>query len=1053
MTDLRVEGHPGPSAAPAAAPGTGLRTSACLRYAWEGEADAPLVHALPRFWADRAIGDDDELSWLLFPAFDERASDVRDGYRPAAVAIDLEFDDGRRLLSVVSEERDRTASAPAARVDLDFPDQWNERRVPLAAFRGARVVAAHLVADPPALHGATAGLLEGWIDAPSISGRRTVQDASPAELVRTTRGSHSSPRRSRGNTQPLTGVPHGHLYIAPATDLSNSHWTYSWNAHGAGPHPFLAGLLLTRSPSIWIGDRGALAIRAGLVPDEGTGVAGEAFDHDDEEARPHRYRVTTLSGMRIDAAVGSAEAVTEIRFPRQGRLVLCAPGAPLSHVEHERASDGRLLLRLASTLPNPHEPDPLRGYYSLALSGAELVIRSGDDGRLVIDVHPDESPVRIEIGGSLISVAQAETARRRVEGRTIDEIADHARQAWDRLSSIVLAPGADEDQRALIAADLYRLFLYPTEHHEETSEGPRYASPTERLGPDGSFDTGRRIRAGRVLTDNGFWDTYRTAWPAYHLLVPERAGALLDGMLEHVRRDGWSPRWTAGTPLDAMVGTSLDVIAADAVASGVTGVDVETAYAAALRNATAASSDPRFGRKGMPQTLALGYVPATHGESVSWTIEGAINDAGAAVLARELAREAHGERAARLRAEARYLAHRATGYRMLWDQGARFFRPRAADGSWADEPFDPRVWGGAHTETNAWGSRFPAPHDGPALAELFGGAVALGDALDALFREPETAAPRFAGSYGEVIHEMPEARDIRRGMWALSNQPAHHVPWMYAYSDRPWRTSEILHDAVHRLFRGSGIGQGFPGDEDNGEMSAWHLFAQLGFAPFRPGSGQLLVTAPTFDTAVVRPLGARGLEIRVRRRDSADRHIRAVRWNGSEWTDPTVDVRALHAGGVWEVDLGPDPVPWSTPLDPRPFFAPDGVEEAGLEDAVGRVLVDGRDLPRDATVSRPLPVGSTVELEVEPGRLADVPTQALLVLGLTAAGIHSFRAEALLGGAWRAIGEWWGEAWDWERQARPFELSLPGRVRALRLRWVGGEAELSLAQILVPTEG
>lgn len=1039
-----IEPHPGPDPAPAAAAGAGLRTSTCLRYRLSA-SDPGSALPLPRFWEERALTLDDELVWAVFPSFDADAEDVLDGFRAAAVAIDLVFDTGHRLLAHVAQEVDGTSTAARERTDLDFPDQWNERRVSLARFAGARIVAAELACNVSSARGSTGEVLEGWLDALRIAAAPLEPSGGPSERVSTTRGSHSSPWRSRGNTQPLTGVPHGHLYLAPATDLSNPHWTYSWNAHGPGPHPFLAGLLITRSPSIWIGDRAALAIRVGLVADEATGVAPEEFDHDDELARPHRYQVTTLSGLRIDAAATTAAIAAEITFPSPGRFVLCAPGAQLSHLEHTLTSDGGLHVRVASTLPSPHESDPLRGYYALTFTGARFRTQQAE-GMLIVEVIPTDGAVRIEVGGSLLSSTQADIARLTLSGRSIDAIAQAAALEWDALLTTVDAPNAPASDRGLLASDLYRLFLYPTRHHEETPAGPRYASPAERESEDGPDATGRQIRSGLMLTDNGFWDTYRTAWPAYNLLAPEQAGDLLNGMLEHVRVHGWSPRWTAGTPLDAMVGTSLDVIAADAVACGIPGVDIETAYAAALRNVTAAASDPRFGRKGMPQSLALGYTPSTINESVSWTIEGAINDAGAAVLAREMARICTPERAPRLRAEARFLAHRALSYRALWDAESRFFRPRTTAGHWADVPFDPRVWGGAHTETNAWGSRFPAPHDGVALAEIFGGATRLGDALDDYFRENETADLAFAGSYGEVIHEMPEARDIRRGMWALSNQPAHHVPWMYAFSDRPWRTGEFLHDAVRRLFRGSSIGQGFPGDEDNGEMSAWHLFAQLGFAPFQPGSGRLLITAPTLERATVSPLGANPINVVTRRRHDTDRYIRTVRWNGAEWTTPTVDVQTLHEGGQWEVELGPRPVAWSPPIDARPFFAPDGVATVALTNAVQSVSVDHAVLgPGNALSLRP---GSEVELSLIPRTFGDDP--ALLVLGLETSGTHAFRAEILTGDGWHMGTTWNAETWAWDQQARPFELDVPPAARAIRVVWEGEPAVLTLVQVLVP---
>ncbi len=983
---------------------------------------------MPGLAIDRVIDADDELVWSVFPAFDVEAEDILDGYRAAAVTIEIVTETGERLRD--ARETDGTLAAAAGRADLDFPDQWNERRVPLGALVGSRVREYRLVVDLPPARGRAGETLEGWIDGIRIEPRSRQGDAaSPADRVPTTRGSHSSPARSRGLTQPLTGVPHGGVFLAPATDLSNPHWTYSWNAHGPGPHPTLAGMLLTRSPSIWIGDRGAVAFRMGLVPDENHGVAPEEFSHDTEVARPHRYQLTTHSGIRVDGSATDHAAVIEATFPAPGRLVICAPGSPLSALSVRLESTGEVRVSVASTLPNPHEPDPLRAFYSISITGADLSVEHIGD-TLVLDVRPAGGPLRIEAGTSQLSTAQAEVVRASVVGVTVEELAVAARERWDDQLATVSAPAGTPEQRMLVASDLYRLFVYPTRHDEDTPDGPRYPSPTRRIAPDSDAATGREIRAGRMHTDNGFWDTYRTAWPAYALLDPARAGALLDGMLEHVRDGGWSARWTAGTPLDAMVGTSLDVVAADLVEAGVPGVDLETAYSAALRNATAESSDPRFGRKGMPDALVRGYVDAAHPESVSWTLEGAISDGGAAVLARALARTASGATAARLRAESRYLAHRATAYRSVWDPTTRFFRPRDAVGAWADEPFDPRIWGGGHTETNAWGSRFSAPHDGAGLAALFGGQAALGDALDEYFREQETARVQFAGTYPGVIHEMPEARDVRRGMWGLNNQPAHHVPWMYAHTDRPWRANEVIGDAVRRMFRGTSIGQGFPGDEDNGEMSAWHLFSVLGFAPFAPGSGRLLVTAPQVDHLELRPRGAAGLDIVVHRESPTDRYIQGVRFNGVDWTQPTIGIAELHEGGLWEVTLGAKPAVWSEPLDSRPHFAPDGVSRVGLT-VVGEANVD-------AVVEPDQLVHVTLHDSYSSG-----PDPALLVVGLRDAGTHTFSIETS-----GTIARFAAEEWRWPGQARPFEIRLPGGIRRVGIRWGSPAAHVSFVQLL-----
>lgn len=1026
MTVAEVQHHPGPPAPPASAAGVGLRGATCLRYRLSGRSGAvrlPLSSDL----VGRRIGPDEEFVWEGHPSFDGDADDVRDGFRAAAVSIDLLLDDGRSLLAVQAAEQDGTSTAARSRDDIDVPDQWNQRRVPLASVSGSRIAAVELVIDPPSPRGRVGALLTGWIDGLRVEAARPLAASEhPSERVLTTRGSHSSPDRSRGLTQPATAVPHGGIQLAPATRLDNPHWTYTWNAHGPGPLPVLHGMLLSRSPSIWVGDRGALAVRIGLAGSHDAEPPSAAFDHAAEEARPHRYRVETVDGIRIDGAASDHAARIEVVLPAPGRLLLCAPGAPLEIVEVRRPSPGVLEVDAASTLPNPHEPDPMRGFFALTLRGSGLVARPDPDG---LAVDADAGELSIAAGASQLSLDLARQGAAAVDARTVTDLAVEARGLWDPLLCTVEVDGGDE-LRALVASDLYRLFLFPSRHDEDTSEGPRYASPVRRAEADTPSRTGRIGRPGRMVTNNGFWDTYRTAWPAYALLDPARAVALLDGMLEHVRDAGWSPRWTAGTSLDAMVGTSLDVIAADLVSAGLPGIDLPTAYAAALRNATCTSDDPRFGRRELTESLRRGWVAAHVDESVSWTLEGAIADAGAAVLARATAR-ADPSRAGRHRAEARYLAHRALAYRSLWDAGTAFFRPRTAQGAWADEPFDPRVWGGAHTETNAWGQRFSAPHDGAGLARLFGGPEALGVALDDALAEPETGRSRFAGTYGRVIHEMVEARDVRRGMWGPSNQPAHHLPWMYAHSDRPWRADEVLADAALRLFRGIRIGQGYPGDEDNGEMSAWHLFTVMGLAPYQPGSGMLLLTAPQAPEVRVRPVGGEELVLRVARGSASDRHLRGVRRDGVPWTRADVALADLREGGVWEFDLGPEPVRWAEPPAARPFFAPDGVDEIALRDLVARPVELG-----------PVGGGRTLRIDLVPTVAhADDP---LLVLGLRDAGRHSFRVRA----DGELVAAFVDEDWPWPQQARPFAVPVPPGARSVEIEWGERPATLTLVQVL-----
>ncbi|MBK7820221.1 MAG: glycoside hydrolase family 92 protein [Tessaracoccus sp.] len=1016
--------HRGPEPAPAAAPETGLWSADCLRYLIEATTEHP--HLLE--WATPLVGvevaEGDVLEWAVFPAYDHAATAWPDGFRACGTGIEVAFDDDSTV-GADADEVDGLPADAAARRGIDWPDQWNHRRLDLSAWAGRRIREVRLVVDPGPAHGDTADELLGWVDGPRLTAPQALSD-SPAERVLTTRGSHSSPRRSRGLTQPLTGVPHGGCYLTPATSFDHQAWAYSWSAHSVGTGPRLAGLLITRSPSVWIGDRGPLGIRIGLELDEDGRAASEPFSHDDELALPHRYRVRTASGVQVDGAAASDAVLAEIAFPAAGFLQLTVPGGRIEHVTVEgqpsTSPSSTSTIRLA--VRSDGDPETaLTSWYEVSLGGADVEEVPGEGPTFRVAPH-EGAALRIEVGASFISQAQAGYAKGAVEGIPLDEVARTAERAWNSVLAVVEAPEASADDARAVASDLYRLFCYPTFHHEQTPDGPRYADPVRRLRPDTATETGREVHAGSFLTDHGFWDTYRTCWPAFHLLAPALAGELVDGFLEHFRVGDWSARWSAGVPVDCMVGTSLDIVTADAVTSGIEGFDLFTAYRSALRNATAASPEAHFGRADLPATLFRGYTSAAIEESVSWTLEGAINDAGAAVLARELARRSEGAQAARYRAEARYLAGRALDYDRLLDTDSLFFRPREASGAFADEPFDPRIWGGGHTETNAWGSRFLVHHDGAGLARLFGGPSALGEALDELFAEPETALPEFSGTYSSVIHEMSEARDLRLGMCGLSNQPAHHVPWTYAFTDRPWRAAEVVEEALGRLFLGMHIGQGFPGDEDNGEMSAWHLFGLMGLYPLQVGSGEFLIGVPRQPVFELTPIGAPPLTIRA---VGEGRYVGGVVFNGSPWRLPTIPTSVLHEGGTLEVQLSPVPVDWCAPMPEVPFFAPDDAPALAWRNAVAEVRELDLALDTDAEGL----VQLTVTLD-EPGR-GD----------LTVLAWHE--------GVWLPVAQFGEESWDWPCQTRPFDVVLPTPTRRLRVEWSGQAAPRQI-QVLVPRD-
>ena len=362
-----------------------------------------------------------------------------------------------------------------------------------------------------------------------------------------------------------------------------------------------------------------------------------------------------------------------------------------------------------------------------------------------------------------------------------------------------------------------------------------------------------------------------------------------------------------------MTGTSSDVSFADAYVKGIGGFDATDAYDAALKNATVAPpddpDDSNVGRKGLWQSQFLGYTPSRVSEGVSWSLEGNINDYGISNMAGKLAagRRSDPKLKRRYEEEREYFRSRATDYVHMFDPAVGFFQGRDANGRWKSAPadYDPRVWGHDHdyTETNGWGFAFHAPQDGQGLANLYGGRAGLAKKLDEFFSTPETG--KFVGSYGGTIHEMIEARDVRMGQWGFSNQVSHHIPYMYDYAGQPYKTAEKVRETLRRLYVGSEIGQGYGGDEDNGETSAWYLFSALGFYPLQVGSENYAVGSPLFKQATVHLGGGKDLVVRAPKNSDKNIYVQGLKLNGKAIDRAWLRHSEIAGGGDARVRHGP----------------------------------------------------------------------------------------------------------------------------------------------------
>ncbi len=994
---------------------------------------------------DLVVGPGDELVWDVLPV-----AGADDRWAATAFAVDVVFDDGSTV-SANAADQHGAALTPGAQADAKriWVDQWNRRIVDLADFAGRRIreVRATWSADEA---------VEVFL------GEVAVRPAPvrPADLlgwVDTRRGTHSSDRFSRGNTAPVVGLPHGGVFALPMTDASAGNWPYRYQMS----RPALQAFATSRIPSPWIGDRGVFELMPSPLAEPDTDREARAlpFERADEHAGPDAYRVA-LGGPdgRIDALVTAGDHAVGMRFRSRGGALSIIVDHLGEAVAARWAIEGdalRLDVRLREAAGG------LDHHVHAVIPRPEAVRLTHVDGMLRGSVLLSTDRADVVVGTSTIDAAQARrnadgrrgardeaAARTRGEGwgsdasARMDAMLRDAGSAWRAALGRIEIPDADAvpaDVMRSLAGSLARVFTYPNAHDEPAPGGRRYRSPA-----DG------RVRDGEYGANNGFWDTYRTAWPLLGLLAPRTAGRLADGFVQHFADAGWVARWSAPGPVDCMTGTTSDTVLSGLAAQGAP-LRLAESYASALRHATVPAADPRVGRKGLGSARFRGYVDTDTHEGLSWTLDNAINDASAARLARSLAAEAvDPDRRERLETEAEYLARRALSYRDVFHARLGFFLGRRSDGGWrvGEDRFDPAEWGHDYTETNAWGTAFTAPHDGAGLAELHGGEAALGAKLDAFFATPETADPANVGSYGFVIHEMAEARDVRMGMLGLSNQPAHHIPFMYCFAGRHDDAHRIVVEARDRLFVGSEIGQGYPGDEDNGEMSAWYLFAVLGLYPLVPGSGEFVLTPPLLPRVALRIEG-REEPLVITAENAGAPHIRGVRIDGEPWDRIAVPPERIRRARRIEFALCDEPAGWARGSRPSSFSQEFGVDEPprDLLDAVPGTLADdvgesARDLaPGDAVevaLERPSTIDHyTVTLAGGPAPFPARPDDAIVVRWRLEGTTRNGRMIAL---------DARDEAFVASGQTRPFRIREGHAEELVAIRLVA-DAPMRLAQL------
>ena len=652
-----------------------------------------------------------------------------------------------------------------------------------------------------------------------------VQD--PVDLVNPLMGTASDFRLSTGNTYPAIALPWGMNFWTPQTGTKGDGWQYTYGAHT------IAGFKQTHQPSPWINDYGCFSVmpvrlQEGQTPE--MMLAEDArrsfFSHQSETALPYFYRVYLADhDVSVEITPTERAAVMRLTFPESNAsgFVIDSYGGELQIV------DNRTIIG-STSYNHGGVPEDFRNWFIIR-SDKAFVLTASEEGHTAIVGFSTRrgEQVNLRMASSFISASQAE-ANLQEAGGSFDEVKSAAKARWNEvLGRIAIAGGTPEQQKTFYSC-LYRCTLFPRKFYEISGGRQVHYSPYDGL-----------VHDGPLYTDTGFWDTFRALLPLTNLVYPEVGREIVQGLANIARENDFLPEWASPGHRDCMVGNnSASVVAGAALAGLVSDEDLQVLYKALVYGTE--HSHPGIessGRYGHEYYNSLGYIPCDVGinESVARTLEYAYDDWCIARIATLLGRPQE---------EIALYEGRSGNWRNVFDPGMNLMRGKKADGSF-EEPFSPYKWGGAFTEGNSWHYTWSVFHDVPGLVAAMGGKENFEKMLDSVFVVPPVYDDSY---YGYRIHEITEMQVADMGNYAHGNQPAQHLVYLYDCIGERDKAAARAREVMDRLYKP--VPDGYCGDEDNGQTSAWYVFSAMGYYPVNPASGEFAKGAPLFSRVEVR---------------------------------------------------------------------------------------------------------------------------------------------------------------------------------------------------------
>ena len=715
---------------------------------------------------------------------------------------------------------------------------------------------------------------------------------NPVDYVSTLVGTQSKFELSTGNTYPATALPWGMNFWTPQTGKMGDGWAYTYDADK------IRGFKQTHQPSPWMNDYGQFAIMpitGGLVFDQDRRASW--FSHKAEVAKPYYYKVY-LADHDVTTELAPTERAAMFRFTypetKNAYVIVDAfdKGSYVKIIPEENKIIGY------STKNSGGVPENFKNYFVIQFDKPFTFISTVSENNIL----PNETEakgnhtgavigfatkkgeiVHARVASSFISPEQAELNLKELGKNSFDQLVTNGREVWNREMSKIEVEDDNIDNLRTFYSCLYRSMLFPRSFYEIDAKGQvMHYSPYNG-----------EVRPGYMFTDTGFWDTFRCLFPFLNLMYPSMNLKMQEGLVNAYKESGFLPEWASPGHRDCMVGNNSASVVTDAYIKGLRGYDIETLWEALKHGANAHLRGTASGRLGYESYNQLGYVANNIGigQNVARTLEYAYNDWAIYTLGKKLGKP---------ESEIDIYKKRALNYKNVYHPEHKLMVGKDNKGVF-NPNFDAVDWSGELCEGNSWHWSFCVFHDPQGLIDLMGGKKEFNTMMDSVFVIPGKLGMESRG----MIHEMREMQVMNMGQYAHGNQPIQHMVYLYNYSSEPWKAQYWIREIMNKLYTAGP--DGYCGDEDNGQTSAWYVFSALGFYPVCPGTDEYIIGTPLFKSAKLHLENGKTITIKADNNQLDNRYIKEMKINGKSNSRNYLTHDQLIKGANIQFQMSPVP--------------------------------------------------------------------------------------------------------------------------------------------------